>query len=85
MPFTICFSARKPATKATNDNVHDTFFWEFAWRLAENSTPINQWPHQFTTHYIYELMNRPWVPRENRTGDLVTWLHRYAPDLQLEI
>lgn len=85
MSFKIRFSGRKPHPKPINDNVHNELDWEYAWRLARNSTPINKWPHQYTTHYIYEFMNRPWLPVETRLKEMTQWLCSYAPDLELKI
>jgi hypothetical protein len=85
MSFNINFSASKPSQKASNENKHDEIYWGFAYALAEKSTPINQWPTQYTVHYIYEFLNRPWLPERQRLEEMTQWLSSYAPDLKLNI
>lgn len=89
VPFDINFSACKAAKKAVNDNVHDELYWEYAYTLAESCTPVNKWPTQYTVHYLYEFMNRPWLPEDKRIYDAASWLVdgelASAPDLMLKI
>lgn len=83
MTCNINFSSRKPLKKA-NDNVHDQLSWEYAYMLVEATTPVNKWPQQYAVHYIYEFMNRPWLPEKIRLNDTLAWMQGLAPDLYIE-
>lgn len=85
MVLSINFSHRKLLKKSANDNIHDPEYWDFAHALAENSTPINQWPKQYTVHYMYEFLNRPWLTEQERLRDMTQWMQHLAPSLTLKI
>lgn len=80
MSFKIDFSAAKP-TRPINQNIHD----EAAWACAHDWANANGWPLQYATHYIYELMNRPWLPDVQRVDEVATWMEQYQPNLRIKI
>ena len=85
MTFLIDFTLQQPVKKAANTNVHDHEYWGFAHELAARSTPINDLPRQLAVHYIYEHMNRPWLPERQRLDDATKWMQKQAPDLQIQV
>ena len=76
MTFAIDFEAGKPA-RAANLNVHDAAAWGFAHEWAETMHPANQLPLQYAVHYIYELINRPWLPDRACTDEMVVWMQSH--------
>lgn len=68
---------------ASNDNKHDHLEWNFMhdllgfWLDCQN-IPFKKWPYNRSIHYMYELMNRPWLDREIRKSDIMVWLRKEA-------
>lgn len=83
MTFKINFSTKRTKIKPANKNIHHQQYWRFAHDIISESTPVNQWPRDFAVHYVYELMNRPWISEEQCLKDVWCWLTTYAPDLKL--
>jgi hypothetical protein len=69
--------------KTANDNRHSQFDWSFMHKyldfwLDRQSIPAKSWNYNRSIHYMYELFNRPWLPSEIRTAELIHWLRREA-------
>lgn len=69
-----------PKRKPINDNRHDQILWDTNWQYLELWFKQKNVPHDGVSfnfkrslHYMYEFMNRPWVPIDNRREDALFW------------
>lgn len=75
-------------SKATNDNKHDPFMWEFLYNYLNLWFEKNQIPHTAfnrVLHYTYELKNKPWLPDKTRTQDTLQWLRNEAASMNIPL
>ena len=84
MAFEINFKANKPQ-RAANQNFHDDAAWGFAYEFAQTFKPINEWPLQYAVHYVYEYINRPWLPDRFNIEELVAWMQNHKMSQSIKI
>ncbi len=63
--------------KSANDNIHCIATWKFVhnWSNREaNILPDDYWNEQRAVHYLYEILNRPWLPDLQKIIQARAWL-----------
>lgn len=65
-------------SRAINDNVHCQATWRFVYKWSEkernkSNLPTERWNQQRLVHYLYEILNRPWLPDHKKIIQAKAW------------